>query len=388
MSWIKVISINCTVFFCLITLIEISYNIYIKISPRSQCEYTWVLYSYCSDIVTSKINYIEDGGETIKIKTDDIGGRIPLENGSNDKNENEIFLIGDSFIQADEISYNETVYGQLSNIHGIKSYAVGYQSWNVIQYYDVIRKIGLQNKHYLVFLMSNDVAPSYPRSVYRELENRSKNILTEFKKVLSSLFKFSYAVYRKIGHYLESSTNKISLNNQAYISSNQYSEQYINNCHSLDAINQTSYINKLGYDYLVFSKEQKCWPEKHINAYEQFIEVTQEMAEFVKNTLNSKISFIFVANGWSSKYQHTLGRLTNEYRFNEDIEITQKGLTNKLKNDLIDYLLIDSEEVINNEINKCGLDCKDLYYFPIDGHWRPKTHKIIADKISILINKE
>ena len=151
MTWIKVLVINIAVLLGLLIILEIAWTIYEKtLSNKVRCDLDWVLYNYCPNIKTTKLNHTNDGGDLIEIEVDDLGGRVKI--GSNSTLQNaQNFLIGDSFIQADEIEYENTIYGLWNKMVENAAYGLGFSSWNPIQYLDAIKKIGKANSHYYIF---------------------------------------------------------------------------------------------------------------------------------------------------------------------------------------------------------------------------------------------
>ena len=106
----------------------------------------------------------------VKSWTDNFGARKPFS--SWEKKENfetqRIFIIGDSFIQAEEIPYEKTIYGIINSYHSPQAplaYGHGYGSWNPIQFRNSIKMINKRNVLYDIFLFGNDFNPDDSRSV-------------------------------------------------------------------------------------------------------------------------------------------------------------------------------------------------------------------------------
>lgn len=382
MNWTKVIAINLAVLFGLLVVLELSWTIYDK-NMRSQvrCDLDWVLYNYCPNIKTTRVNHADDGGKSIEIETDDLGGRVQIGSTSSlHKAKN--FLIGDSFIQADETEYNNTIYGLWNKTDKNSAYGLGYSSWNPIQYLDAIKRIGKQDSHYYVFLMTNDVIPSYTRSVSGEIASRKPGVMLNFAR--KSL---TYKVLSNIKSRIISLQNNKELEpeiNKAQISSNAFSVSNYQNCAPLSEIRNSDYSRKLGFDYLVFSKKYDCWPVSHKKAFDEFISVVKDIERYVVNDLSSKITFVWVGAGWAHIDQNTKGRLVNEYSFSTDISVTQKGLVGEFEKSFYGSDTLDTEKVIATAISTCTHDCEDKYFFAVDGHWTPETHKLV---LSSLIHK-
>lgn len=367
-----ILIINFIIFIILWIFVELIYFGY-KNYNTVQCNPSWILYNYCPNIKYEKVNNLEDGGDIIQISVDENGSRVSNKN-FDIINKAKVFIIGDSFVQADEISYEKTVYGKLNSLEQFSTYSLGYSSWNPIQYFDAVKKINKLDSEYIIFLFANDVHPGYIRSVYGEI-NSEKN----FKNRLSHLLCY------KILKFLRDQFNVIDdekvIHEQLGFFSNKFTISEINNCDPLNRIKNSSYSKKLGFDYIVYSKSYNCWPEKHKIAYEAFAKIIRQINHHIKNKLHSNISYIWVPAGWAFKDQNSMGRMNSRYFFSNDIEITQQGLTNKFKSDFNDYEIIDMELILHNKLNNCKLRCKDKYYYPLDGHWKPDTHEILSHEL-------
>jgi len=379
MSWIKVLAINLAVLLGLLVVLELGWTIYDKtLRFKVRCDLDWVLYNYCPNIKTTKLNHADDGGNLIEIEVDDLGGRAQIGKTSTlQKAQN--FLIGDSFIQADEIEYHNTIYGLWNKKIDNAAYGLGYSSWNPIQYFDAIKRIGKANSHYYVFLMTNDVTPSYSRSVSGELLRKKTVLIPKFVRETLT-YKVLRKVKRRVFNFkakkeLQSETNKVE------IISNAFSAGEYQDCSPLSEIKESNYSGMPGFDYLVFSKKYDCWPESHKKAFDVFLSVTRDIERYVINDLSSKITFIWVGAGWAHKNQNSKGRVLKEYGFSADISVTQKGLVDEFKKRFYKSDIFDSEKVIGTALSSCSQDCKDKYFFAVDGHWTPETHKLILSSL-------
>jgi hypothetical protein len=379
MSWTKVIAINLAVLLGLLVVLELSWIIYDKtLRSKVRCDLDWVLYNYCPNIKTTRLNHADDGGKLIKIETDDLGGRVQIGSNSTFQKAKK-FLIGDSFIQADEIEYQDTIYGLWNSKIDNAAYSLGYSSWNPIQYFDAIKRIGKADSHYYVFLMTNDVMPSYERSVSVELAREKTILMLNFiretltYKVLSRVKRSVFNLQKN--KELESEGNKFE------ISTNAFSVKDYQDCTPLSKIKDSNYSRRLGFDYLVFSKKYDCWPVVHKKTFDEFLSVTKDIERYVINDLNSKITFVWVGAGWAHRNQASKGRLANAYGFSADISVTQKGLVDEFEKRFNKSDIIDTEKVIATAISSCSQDCEDKYFFAVDGHWTPETHKLVLSSL-------
>ena len=387
MIWIKVIRTNIVVLLGLVVAVEFAYFFYDRFlrdtGESVRCEPGWVLYNYCPDINTSKLNNEADGGLLVNIEVDSLGGRVKPGHASTVTSARR-FLIGDSFIQADEMDYLETIYGRFNLEEPGSTYALGYSSWNPKQYFDAIKRIGRENSDYYVFLMTNDVNPAYDRSVYAE----HRSVYAESKVWIPSFVRrtFTYKVLamlkRKISIFTETHDVRSDVGTQ--FTDDNFSENFIDQCGPLDDYRESDYSRRIGFDYLVFAKGFNCWPQLHKDAYEEFVAVVREMKFYVINDLSSSITFVWVGGGWNHQEQNTIGRLSPEYGFSTDVTITQQGLIREFISSFPSTKVVDTEQLINDAIMRCNENCTDKFFYPVDGHWTPSTHQLVFNYLQKL----
>ena len=378
MSWIKVSAINVFVLLGLIVVLELSWTVYDKIFKfNEKCELDWVLYNYCPNIKTTKLNNVNDGGQLIEIQVDELGGRMKIGSKSTLQKAHN-FIIGDSFIQADEMPYDKTIYGIWNKQAENTAYGLGYSSWNPIQYFDAIKRIGKSNSHYYVFLMTNDVLPNYNRSVISE--NKNNNIVLRFLKK-RNFYKISASFKEWILSFKRSITSQIE-NNPVKIISKEFTTQKVNDCSAISQLEGNNNISKLGFDYLVFSKKYDCWPEIHRKSFDEFSSIIEDIEKYVLTNLTSEITFVWVGAGWAHKNQNSISRQWVQYGFSPSISITQKGLVDAFRKRFTKNNILDTEEIISSDLTLCFEDCVDKYFYAIDGHWTPYTHSLILTKLN------
>ncbi len=377
--------INILVFISLWFLIEIlNYviNPFNKESNRITCSYNWVLYNYCPNIVDVKKNSFHDGSEVVFSFSNSIGQRVKKIGDETNSLAKNIF-IGDSFIQAEEIPYEETFYGKLAEKHNIN--AIGYSSWNVIEYIEVIKKLSLKNTNYHVFIMPNDVLPLYSRSVYGERNLSEKRIQDLYvpKGLKAELSKaYSNSITWKLMN--SSFTAKEDKKALTTLNIDKFSETHIQDCSPLAKVPE-EYKKTMGYGYLEYSKRPFCWDDLHTEAAKLALNEIKKMSESVKN-LDSELFLYLIPPGWSFKNQNTIGRKNNEYYFfGDNIKVTTKPMFLYFSSSLPDIKFINLEIMINNWILDCS-ECKDHLYFSEDGHWTKKMHSLLFDYFSKNLN--
>lgn len=379
---IRIVVINFLVLVILWFIVEIiNYfiNPYNKESNRTRCNYDWILYNYCPNITDVKINTKADGANVVFSFTNEIGQRVSSLTGNSNRNAEHVF-IGDSFLQAEEMDYNLTFYGQLERKNSVTAF--GYSSWNVIQYIDAIKKLSIKNTHYHVFLMSNDINPHYGRSVYYENRHKTKrkeniNIPYGFWAELKK--GYSNSLLKKL---IFDIPLKPKTQNQVLITSNDFSINKVSDCKSLEQLN-IGYKEMTGYDYLVYSKLPICWSKKHKVAAEEALQEIIRLHYLVKK-LNSDLTVYMIPPGWSFPNQNINGRKTEGYYFFADnIAVTTEPLLNFFATSLPSVKFVSLESLIFDWLKNCD-ECE--YYFSDDGHWTPEFHYRLSEYLNKSIN--
>lgn len=372
---------NIAVFACMWFLVE---SVFYVINPlneksyRITCSYDWVLYNYCPNVVDVKRNTISDGDNVVFTFTNDLGQRIKKPFEKNPENPEHIF-IGDSFIQADEMELEKTFYGRLAS-RGHTVSAIGYSSWNIIEYREALEKMGHVGAHYHVFLMPNDVTPTYDRSVYQERiagPERKLDILipSSFAHKISRAY--TNSLTKKLEDLLTQSPEKPPYHALKPLVTSEFDRDHINDCEPLNQLDE-SYKQALGYDYLVYSKKPSCWPIAHREAADAALDELMSLVKLATE-LDASLTIYMVPPGWSFPNQNSRGRHSNEhYFFGDETVVTTEPLTHFFSSQVLNVKFVSLEEVLFKPIQDCG-DCTDYFYFSADGHWTPETHELLAD---------
>lgn len=370
----KIIIINLIVFLIIWLLIEFANFARVNFRVQERCYPTFIDYSYCPSIEVYNKNHEQDGGETIRIITDDIGGRIQNRNNINNKDLAKFYFIGDSFIQADELDYSKTIYGILNKYKKNIAYGNGYSSWNPIQYLKILKKIKKKNKHYFIFISPNDFHPNYKRSIYYErIKNKTKK--KKYDILGNTLF---FKLINKINKLIFFDKN-LANNQKFLVVKNNFDKENFNKCFQIDMFSSSKYYERIGFDYLMYSKHSNCWDKKRNIAYKLFINEILKINHFIKYKLDSTVTYVLLTAGFAYENENSQGRLTEEYSFSNNIKVSQFGFSQKFINDLKEYDIIDTELLIEKEKKKCVQNCIDKYYFPIDGHLNANSHALIAN---------
>ncbi len=364
----------------------------------------------CRDLTIQNINfeygscpnikYFRDGDPRDKnlnfivSYTDSIGGRVnKFSKGKKfDKNDYRFFLIGDSFIQADELPYEETVYGIINSNDQFKekkAYGFGMGSWHTKEYLQSIKAINSSKSQYDIYLFANDFTPHdhRPRRAYspKKLERNpiqtTKKVKINLKDFLNFLAKKTYTFKRIKKIYYSRKFDKLYSGRSLTL----LSEKNIkSSCNFLKDYEND--LPKYMYDYIVFSAPYRCWTKTHKDTYQLVLGDIEEMISEVKK-LDSKIRFIYIPPGFSFKGEFYPGR--NHTNYGPGVPIDQylklSGLIEQLKSD-IGNLLINLEDPIEISLakfkkdNNCEkINCDNIFYFANDGHLNKRGHLFLYE---------
>ena len=328
-------------------------------------------YGYCSLISHTKdVSQEELDYKLVQVYVDKLGGRVgSIENQKIDPKIYNNFLIGDSFVQADEIPFQKTIQGlSRNNIDKSKHiYGIGAGSWNSNQYLQVLNKLLKNNANYNFLLSPNDYFPNYSLSSW----NQSKRFFLKYSRALRW-------IYAKIRPYV------IKISNNNNLSFHRVLEETIvtsfRDCSSFESSDFERIKFQARTDHLVFSKHHSCWPEKYKISVDHSVKELKDIGETIYKS-NSNVRFFILPFSISFKNEQTKGRLFNSFNFPIDKAISHRGLAEYLIAKL-EYPVIDLENPIKQEIikirKKCP-DCVNNFYLKYDGHLNPKAQKFLFD---------
>lgn len=364
--------------------IEISMSVFVGKNPSYYsarlCYDSDFDYYYCPDKIYKNKLSEYDGSEIIFDYTNFQG--IPI---SKDKNKeknylltSDVFIIGDSFIQADEIHYNQRMasYLRKENINAIE---IGMASWNSKQYKKVVKKISqIMDKHFFIFVMANDVAPNYTRSAINNempyIYENDGSFRSNIRELLRQIKKQSWIVYSINEARFFFDKSEIHSKSDKRFTFNHF-DQYFE-CG--ENIKKNEKFNLDGfYDYIVYSQEYQCWPKIHKLAANEVLKDLIEIKQYIQ-TNGGYITFYLIPSGSSFIGEHTVNRNAPKNK-----SVHPKYLVKYFQENL-DSSFIDLYPFL--------MDLKKLYpdenslYFPQDGHWKAITHQALSNLILETLN--
>ena len=327
--------------------------------------------------------------------TDSIGGRISSERFPQRFNANNYsrFAIGDSFIQADEIPFEDTFYGisQEKNSQKESIYGLGMSSWNTQEYLKSMQLINKKDTKYDIYLFVNDFMPSDPTSTFSRteflrVEKLRRSSLTGFLRSELSRFLWNFRTFSRLRLFLH---NKINPQLKPLHASpdklNKFWEKY--QSRDADHCMDISEVDKLFKsptmsDLIMYTLPERCWTELAHSAYSYSMRDLILMKRLAKE-LRSDIRFILITPPWNFPNENIPGRFKGPYSIPSEISMPLVGLKNRLKADLgtsfvdLDSLIKDHVHHAKKSTHCTTESCDNMFYFGNDGHFNGSMHRLI-----------
>jgi len=381
---LKIVSINFIIFSFLAILTEITLGNW-KTEPTKPsttraigetCYNTLTHHDYCPGIIHINSNHPKDGGQKIENYINKSGIRVLDKkdiNSITDFKEYDVINIGDSFLQADEIKYKDTLSFIQEQKTKNKVLQVGYSSWAPITMRRWLESKKLKKHvHVNVFAMINDFTINYGKAnIHYQNKINSKgefniphqNTPTKIDKLKQN--SFFYSKFKAIFHSQATPPKKSSELSGTY-------EQKSSNCKILHKLK--SKITDLTFNYLEFAFNNECWSEQTVSAVQSAVEDLKKI-QILISSIDGTVTFYLIPAGWAFKDENIIGKQTSVYMINQETAITTLELSNYISN----YLPIINLENILKKFKKRN---KKLLYFPLDGHWNKEAHRVIGHMLS------
>ena len=305
--------------------------------------------------------------------------------------EYDVINIGDSFMEADEIKFTQTLSFIFSKKTGISALQIGVGSWAPVTEYNFIR--GKKLKRGVVvnlFVMMNDFTKSYSRSnigyytIYKDKlidgklkfkvnkieRERKTNIKRDW---ISYLINRSYFV-RKIMYIYQQQANKQNKKENStkfdYLSGDF--SVLSNDCMTLNNIINKN-IAPPTKDYVEFSFNSSCWSDETVSAVDSAISDIENIVEFVE-AVGGRVNVLLIPAGFSFANENMAGKRHENFRISRNTTITSDGLAKYLEMNLSTNF-ISLEKVIDKLKT---YDKMERWYLSADSHWNKHAHSQIG----------
>ena len=375
MKYLYVVIINFIIAILVIILIDLALtipffnrNAVSYGNDKVSCSSKLTGYNYCESIVQFNYMNLED-------RVFPVINYIDKNKRSTYSNQNKkppitkkIFLIGDSFIQADEISIEKRFEHQLRK-RGYEVESHGYSSWNAWQFNRVASQLNTQKgDSVIIFSMANDYLPSYIGATINSLHKYDQVIdevlVTKTDSIFKDYINQSFFANRfkdlKFFEYDGIRNNK----NNSEKSLSEYQ------AHTQKCKIETITNSKLTYEYMLLSNKSSCWQKKLIDS----VDVNIKLLNNTKKYLEAKgvdVKIFLVPAPWVFENQSTIGRMIWPNQFPMGTKTLTTGLT--------DYVRSKGLEITDlaNYLGKFS-DEPDNLYFRVDGHWTEFAHILLS----------
>ncbi len=347
-------------------------------TDKITCSRALTGYGYCPSITQFLFMDMRDRIFPV-INFIDSDGRSAYKNSkkhSEVANKGDIFVLGDSFIQADELFIEER-FEHFLREDGYNVAAFGYSSWNSWQFEKIAAQLPVkQGDQVFIFSMTNDYTPSYESSTVKSLvkfvDAKDEDRPLPNRSFLADYINQSFFANRIFPH-VRSILNAWSEGDVEVKSpkSNVLFKSNAPACKSIAGDKGTTSDQML--DYLMLSQGPECWT----SAVRESVDLNIEMLRKVKYALErygAKVHILMVPAGWALKNQNTVGRIASPYSFPHGVEVGEDGL-----------IAYATEKGLRIDDLRTTLSKKiyadDSLYFAVDGHWTSLAHRIVYNHL-------
>lgn len=403
---LKVASYNITILMAMVFVFELIFGAWIFDWPfnlyvidYASCKNPVTYWSYCPETTAINRMKAEDGGAWIENHVNKSSVRVgSFEEmlGETDFDSYSVYITGDSFIQADEVEFDQTLGHWVEQTTKRKTLHHGYSSWAAVQYMNYLTTINFKKGDAVfVFLNLTDFSPEDHNSNYNwyNYDHTIENGQMRFQ--LSESDRRQNRINAQIGGWLNRS---ISLRLFEFVQkkwesmvqtprdASQFSRhkswegyevfddevrEVSTNCSLLDQ--KYDRISPATLDFLVYSFDVSCWPERFHSSYQSAVRDLNKLADYVSER-DADLYVVLFPMGWSYTNENTIGKQHPYYSMGANAVITTKGVLSALKIDIhADVLSVESLLAEHNS------DEPNDLYFANDGHWTAKTQKILGE---------
>ncbi len=398
---VSVVLWNIALFIALLLCVEMALGYWFGPVPREAgvtCFDPVTHHKYCHGVHQLRRMANSDGGATVSTFVSSSGIVVPSAS-EMDKPFNisdyKVIMIGDSFMQAEEMSFEKRLGSLIEKELGAPALLHGYSSWApAIQTNWLLSQKFNASQTVLYFIMVNDFTPAYGNSNLHYHKEAKATVNPEGFKVLrfkqsrpdeaSSAAQVDFAQSVVNRSFFASGLK--SLGNSRHLDQEGGTEGLISrsfvkpypSCqafHDSEVVNSSK--NLLIYDYLVFSQNVECWPSEHKQEVLSGIEDIKRAKKYLDKT-GTQLHVLLIPPGWAFPNENLIGKSARGYfNLSQDSLVSQRGLASYLSKNLASegVSFTDLEPVIST----LKRDSSDAFYFPVDGHWTEKGHEAIAN---------
>jgi hypothetical protein len=362
----------------------------------AHCVDPYLHHAYCPGIVYYSLLSREDGGASVENVIDRSRIRVAdpsLKDGVTDVSQYDILNVGDSFVEAHKVPYEETLSSVWGRLSGKRVLQFGYSSWSPIIYYNWL--LGQKLKPGVIvniFVMENDMTPaggtsnaSYHEQAVRDsrgafiFPGQQEHALKNLIKRHSWFYERVYSRRYVLQYHFSQFVHRIMAATAVAQSSKGTPEKWLDgdfstpgsDCTKLDTLRKQfeGLPEYLALDYLAFAFTRDCWDETQKSDVESVIEDVNRIVDVVSRA-GSRVNVLFVPPGWSFPGENLPGKADHHYLIREGTVITSEPLVEYLRSRI--HVRVISLEAVIKELKTRH---PGAWYFPQDGHWTPHAHR-------------
>lgn len=335
-----------------------------------------------------------DGGQWILTYTDQSGTMVPKDRvgRTGGVEQADLILIGDSFMQADEMPWEERMGQLIARASGLKVETIGYSSWApATQTNWLFQQPLARGVHVAYFMMTNDLTPTYPNSnlqYHAELPGQpfpltfqpkradepSEAISLDWRSELMArsffLSRGRAAVEAFLSPRADSGVRPLLLARELAAP---------RTCADVSKAAAQLPAETWLLDYVLLALPQDCWPEPMREGVDGAIDDVAAAYEHVRS-LGGSMHVYLIPAGWAFENENMVGKAAMpQFGLAPDATVGQAGVARYIAEAPLQRgIPFDDLQPI---IASLKAEKPGNYYFPADGHWTPLTHRLLAPRI-------
>lgn len=326
------------------------------------------------------MSYTDSAG--MMVAPDKVGQASPIDSA-------DVVLIGDSFMQADEMDWSERMGQLVARDTGRTVATVGYSSWAPATQTNWLIQAPLKSGvHVAYFVMANDLTPSYPNSNPRyHAEVGGQEFPLEFKpqradepreavelSLAEELMARSFTVSLVQAALARVTAPVVEPPADAPLLSRELAAPA--SCAAVEAtaagLPQETWL----LDYVLLSLPADCWPQAMVQGVDGAISDIEVAYQHISQ-MGGTMHVYLIPAGWAFDGENLVGKGARPwFGLAPDATIGQAGVADYMSRALAQQNVpfTDLEPIIT------GLKQEQAgsFYFPADGHWTPLTHRLLA----------
>lgn len=342
-------------------------------------------HGYCPEIIVKREAEIEDGGETFLHYIDQSSIQVRTRAEIHDRYDTakaDMIFLGDSYLQAELVPFDETLTSILGRTIGKNILRVGYNGWTAATEFGWLRSHDLKpGVQVSLFVSADDFMPTNPFSNYRyhqigtpieggglrfPARSPASPLLASpawstalFGPLLPESLGFTTAAAAPLRHIPKPYAERI--------------DREQSDCSKLD---QYNYVTARTSDYVAYSFAPPCWSAEQFRNVRSGLSDIRLIHTYVKN-LGGTLRVFLIPPAWAFPGEMRLGRNQSVYQIAEGASITVHPLASYLQERLVrEGITYYNLEPTFREFKKA--EARDLFY-PVDGRWTRLTHRMLAD---------